>query len=154
MHNNSALVWDGDWAWALPLIVANVVIHVAGLGIINREALRIVGLVRTHRNFNILFAIVMGVTTLLATVLHALEAGIWAVVYWALGAVPDSKSAMLYSLNAITTYGHSDVALAGHWQLMGALEALNGMLLFGLTTAFLYGILQRVWPAAPRGTLS
>jgi MFS superfamily sulfate permease-like transporter len=151
---HSVLVWDGDWAWALPLIVVNVVIHVAGLGIINREALRIVGLVRTHRNFNILFAIVMGVTTLLATLLHAIEAGIWAIVYWALGAVPDSKSAMLYSLNAITTYGHSDVALAAHWQLMGALEALNGMLLFGVTTAFLYGILQRVWPAAPRGTLS
>ena len=33
---SSALVWDGDWAWALPLIVANVVIHVAGLGVINR----------------------------------------------------------------------------------------------------------------------
>jgi hypothetical protein len=37
---------------------------------------------------------------------------------------------------------------------MGALEALNGMLLFGLTTAFLYGILQRVWPEVPRGTVS
>jgi MFS superfamily sulfate permease-like transporter len=153
MNNNSALIWDGDWAWALPLIVVNVVIHVAGLGVINREALRIVGLVRTHRNFNVLFAIVMGLTTLLATLLHAIEAGIWAVVYWALDAVPDSKSAMLYSLNAITTYGHTDVALAGHWQLMGALEALNGMLLFGLTTAFLYGILQRVWPGSPRGTV-
>lgn len=153
MHNNSAMIWDGDWAWALPLIVVTVVIHVIGLGIINKEALRTVGMVRTHRNFNILFAIVMGVTTLLATLLHAIEAGIWAVVYRALGAVPDSKSAMLYSLNAITTYGHTTVALAAHWELMGALEALNGMLLFGLTTAFLYGILQRVWPSA-RGTVS
>jgi hypothetical protein len=33
---------------------------------------------------------------------------------------------------------------------MGALEALNGMLLFGLTTAFLYGLIQRVWPVALR----
>jgi len=156
MNNNSALIWDGDWAWALPLIVATVVIHVAGLGVINREALRTVGLVRTHRNFNVLFAIVMGVTTLLATLLHAVEAGIWASVYWALGAVPDGKSALLYSLNAITTYGHSTVDLTAHWQLMGALEALNGMLLFGLTTAFLYGILQRVWPGdgRSRGTPS
>ena len=153
MNNNSAMIWDGDWAWALPLIVVTVVIHVIGLGIINKQALRTVGMVRTHRNFNILFAIVMGVTTLLATLLHAIEAGIWAVVYRALGAVPDSKSAMLYSLNAITTYGHTTVALAAHWELMGALEALNGMLLFGLTTAFLYGILQRVWPSA-RGTVS
>jgi hypothetical protein len=76
------------------------------------------------------------------------------VLYWALGAVPDGKSALLYSLNAITTYGHAGVALEPRWQLMGALEALNGMLLFGLTTAFLYGILQRVWPARPDGTVS
>jgi MFS superfamily sulfate permease-like transporter len=148
------LAWDGDWAWALPLIVVNVVIHVIGLGIINREVLRTVSLVRTHRNFNILFALVMGVTTLLATLLHAIEAGIWAILYLALGALPDGKSAMLFSLNAITTYGHSDLHLTARWQLLGALEALNGMLLFGLTTAFLYGVLQRVWPSEAQGTLS
>ena len=151
---NNALSWDGDWAWALPLIVVNVVIHVIGLGIINREVLRTISLVRTHRNFNILFALVMGVTTLLATLLHAIEAGIWAVLYLALGALPNGKSAMLFSLNAITTYGHSGLQLTARWQLLGALEALNGMLLFGLTTAFLYGVLQRVWPSEAQGTLS
>ncbi len=61
---------------------------------------------------------------------------------------------MLYSLNAMTTYGHSDLELTARWQLMGALDALNGMLLFGLTTAFLYGVLQRVWPADGRGTVA
>jgi hypothetical protein len=53
---------------------------------------------------------------------------------------------MLYSLNAFTAYGHTELALAPHWRLMGALEALNGVLLFGLTTAFLYGHFRRVWP--------
>jgi hypothetical protein len=52
-------------------------------------------------------------------------------------------------LNAITSYGHTDLFLAPHWRLMGALEALNGLLLFGLTTAFLYGHIQRVWPQQP-----
>ena len=33
---------------------------------------------------------------------------------------------------------------------MGALEALNGMLLFGLTTAFLFAMIQRVWPLGSR----
>ena len=33
---------------------------------------------------------------------------------------------------------------------MGALEALNGMLLFGLTTAFLFAMIQRVWPIGSR----
>ena len=46
----------------------------------------------------------------------------------------------------MTTYGHEDLYLSPHWRLMGALEALNGMLLFGLTTAFLYGMIQKVSP--------
>ena len=45
----------------------------------------------------------------------------------------------------MTTYGHAPVFLANHWQLMGALEALNGIILFGLTTAFLFSRIQRVW---------
>ncbi len=50
----------------------------------------------------------------------------------------------------MTTYGHSEIFLAGHWRLMGALEALNGLILFGLTTAFMYGMIQRVWPLEKR----
>ena len=33
---------------------------------------------------------------------------------------------------------------------MGALEALNGMMLFGLTTAFLFAMIQQVWPVGSR----
>ena len=42
-------------------------------------------------------------------------------------------------------YGHESVLPEQHWQMMGALEALNGMLLFGLTTAFLFAMIQEVW---------
>jgi hypothetical protein len=87
----------------------------------------------------------MAVAVLLSTALHGIEAVAWAEAYRLLGAVPDNKSAMLYSLNAMTTYGHESVSLEQHWQMMGALEALNGMLLFGLTTAFLFAMIQEVW---------
>jgi hypothetical protein len=89
--------------------------------------------------------VVMGATTLLATSLRAIEAVIWAIAYRVLGALPDSKSAMLYSLNAMTSYGHTNLSLGDHWQLMGALEALNGWLLFGLSTAFLFATMEKVW---------
>ena len=46
----------------------------------------------------------------------------------------------------MTTYGHDNLALPYHCRLLGALEALNGVLLFGLTTAFLFAVAQRVWP--------
>jgi hypothetical protein len=73
------------------------------------------------------------------------EAAIWAVSYQLLGARTDYKSAMLYSMGAMTTFGHAGVYLEDRWQLMGAIEALTGWLVFGLTTAFLFGMIQKVW---------
>jgi hypothetical protein len=135
--------WTGDWAWGLPLIVFTVTIHVAGFGLISRATLSASS--HTIRRYPIgAFILVTGLTTLLATTLHGMEAAIWALAYRFLGALPDNKSAMLYSLNAMTSYGHISLNLEGHWHLMGAMEALNGWLLFGLSTAFLFAVIQRV----------
>ncbi len=57
---------------------------------------------------------------------------------------------MPFSLNAMTTCGHDNLGLEPHWRLMGALEALNGVILFGLTTSFLVSVLQGAWPARVR----
>ena len=80
---------------------------------------------------------------MLATSLHGLEAGFWAAAYLLVGALPDFRSSMLYSLNALTSYGHTNLQLPDHWHLMGALEALNGWLLFGLSTAFLFAVVEK-----------
>jgi hypothetical protein len=146
---DDALVWNGNWAWSLPLIVVSVMYHALGLAFINQNIIRAKRIVESKRNHLILFAFVMGVTTLLVTLLHAIEGGIWAGLYWMLGALPDGKSALLYSLGAMTTYGHESFYLAAHWRLMGTLEALNGMILFGLTTAFLYATIREFWPERP-----
>src|SRR5262245_9317535 len=57
------------------------------------------------------FILVMGVTILVVTVLHALEATIWAAAYRLLEALPDARRAMLYSLSSMTTYGHANLYL-------------------------------------------
>jgi hypothetical protein len=142
--------WGASWAWGLPLILLTVVIHEFGLALINDGVIQVLRRTAERRSFTFRFAIVMAVAVLLATVLHAVEAAAWAESFWLLGAVPDTKSAMLYSLNAMTTYGHESVSLEQHWQMMGALEALNGMLLFGLTTAFLFAMIQEVWQSRRR----
>ncbi|HEX3915192.1 MAG TPA: hypothetical protein VHW71_16960 [Steroidobacteraceae bacterium] len=141
---DDASVWNGNWAWSLPLILITVIFHVIGLVFINERVRHAKhGLVRSGRFF-IRFSMILGAATLAAILLHAVEATIWAGVYKGLGALPDSKSAILYSLGAMTTYGHEHFDLAAHWQLMGALEALDGMILFGLTTAFLYGMIREL----------
>jgi len=139
--------WSSSWLYGLPLIVLTVVCHVLGLGLISRTAVSASGATILSRRPMFEFVVVMGATTLLATSLHGIEAAIWAVAYRLLGALPDFKDAMLYSLNAITSYGHENLDLAKHFRLMGAIEALNGLLLFGLSTAFLFSVIERIRPS-------
>jgi hypothetical protein len=151
MHPTGVGTWTGDWAWSLPLILLTVMIHVCGLAVIGERVVEALGeSVVDRRRFMLKFALVMGGTSLLATVLHGIEGGIWAAAYLFLGALPDARTAMLYSISAMTAYGHANLFLKDRWQLMGALEALNGMLLFGLTTAFLFAMIQRAWPLGSR----
>jgi hypothetical protein len=145
MTSTIAATWEIDWFWSLPLIVMSVVIHVVGLMFIFRESVKIMSIAVVRRRFAPAFILVMGTVALLAAALHGLESTLWAVSYLVLDAVPDGKSAMLYSLSAMTSYGHASLFLKDRWQLMGALEALNGTLLFGLTTAFLFAMIREVW---------
>jgi len=143
--------WSADWAWSLPLIVATLILHVVGLGLFDEKVISWLGSAIARRHSRTAFVTLMSATVLMATVLHGLEAAVWAAAYRFLDALPDARTAMLYSLSSMTSYGHANLFLSQPWQLMGALEALNGMILFGLTTAFLFRIVQREWPLGTRG---
>jgi hypothetical protein len=78
--------------------------------------------------------------------LHATEATIWVITYLSIGAMGSWADAVLYSIDSMTTRGASGLNLAEEWRLMGALEAADGMLLFGISTAFLFAVLQQIWP--------
>ncbi len=138
--------WTADWAWGLPLIVLTVVFHAYGLGILDREVASRLSNKGHLRHLPSGSSFIIGATALCATLLHGLEGCIWAGAYRFLGAMGDNRSAMLYSINAMTSYGHASLDLAPQWRMMGALEALNGWILFGLTTAFIFTVVQKVWP--------
>jgi hypothetical protein len=138
--------WAFNWLWGLPLIVLTVILHAYVLGLINEKITSKLSSELRVWEFSAASIVLVGGTVLSVTILHGLEGAIWAVAYRLLGALQDNKSAMLYSLNAITTYGHENLNLEPRWQMMGALEALNGCILFGLTTAFLFTVMQKAWP--------
>lgn len=137
-------IWGPDWLWGLPLIVFTVLFHTLGLGTIRRGLLTTIGNDTFRRHPWSMFVMIVGGVTLSATVLHGIEAIFWACAYRFLNALPDMREAVLYSLNAITSYGHANLQLERRWELMGALESLNGWLLFGLSTAFLYAVIHRL----------
>lgn len=146
MIPGDAPAWGVDWAWGLPLILLTVVFHAYCLSrIVEDVSGKLDGEhALGHLSSSPIFMV--GGTALSATILHGLEGAVWAVAYRLLGASPDYKSAILYSLEAMTSYGHENLFLASHWRMLGAPEALTGWILFGLTTAFLFAVIQRAWP--------
>jgi hypothetical protein len=143
----SEVPWASNWLWGVPLIVLTVTIHVGCLGLFTLRLETYLAQRAPRHGFVSTFILVICIAVLGVTVLHSVEGGIWATAYWMLGALPDEKTAVLYSINALTSYGHLPIYLRDPWKLLGSLEALNGMILFGLTTAFLFAMIQRVWPA-------
>lgn len=146
----TAEAWSNNWAWGVPIIVLTVLAHSFGLVVIRASVVDRLARDLSRRRSVVEFAAIVAVTVLLLTILHAIEAVVWAIAYVAIGARPAFPSAILYSLSAITSYGHATVFLSAQWRLMGALEALNGMMLFGLTTAFRFSVLQSYWPTRTR----
>lgn len=142
--------WGLNWAWGTAIIVLTVVIHVCGMGLIYQRAIRLARSGATSRWPMSLFLLRLVGAVLLATFLGGFEAAVWAGAYIHLGAISGQRDAMLYSLDALATYGHTGRMLSADWRLMGALEALNGTMLLGLTAAFLFAIIQRIMPSSRR----
>jgi hypothetical protein len=92
----------------------------------------------------------IGAAGLFLAVLHVVEAAIWAAAYWWIGAFGSAIEALLYSVDSISTRGASGLMLGSQWRMMGALEATDGMLLFGISTAYIFTIMQDYWPLMAR----
>jgi hypothetical protein len=96
---------------------------------------------RTHHLFAILVGLIGAVGLLLAA-LHGIEAALWAAAYLWVGALASPSDAILYSIDSMSTRGASGLILERGWRLMGTLEAMDGMLLFGISTAYLFSVMQ------------
>jgi len=87
-------------------------------------------------------------TAIALITLHVIEAFLWAVLYILLPAQAGLKSfheALYLSMITITTLGYGDVTLNYEWQILTGVEGMVGIVVFGLTTATLFVVLQRSW---------
>ncbi|WP_254603391.1 two pore domain potassium channel family protein [Burkholderia lata] len=74
--------------------------------------------------------------------LHVFEAAVWAAIYVWVGAVSSFGDSLLYSIDTMATRGASGINLTDQWRLLGAIEASAGVFLFGMSTAFLFSVMQ------------
>lgn len=135
-----------NWIFGLSLIALTIELHVMSVtfmaAVLHGYRIRLEG-----RECTLLHVFVIVISTfttvgLLLAALHMVEAVLWAAVYLWVGALESLQSAILYSVDTIATRGASGLVLPSHWRTMGALEAANGVLLFGISTAFIFSVMQ------------
>lgn len=138
-------MWEIDWAWGIPMLLGSIAFHVTGL--VGLEAvLRWFERHRKKPRTITYFLVLMLFIANTALLLHVLEVAAWAYLYMQISAVDGLHTAILFSLNAMTSYGHDQVQLKDQWRLLGAIESMNGVMIFGLTTAFLFNAMTQLRP--------
>ena len=86
----------------------------------------------------------MAVAVSVALAAHLVEIAMWALVFMRCGEFRDFAAAFYGSAENYTTLGYGDVVMSAAWRLMGPLEAADGMLMFGVTTAMIFAIIHRL----------
>jgi hypothetical protein len=122
--------------------VINIMIHalvtVAAVGIARSVGLRHTVWPRFH------LMAVMVVTAAALVIAHTLEVFVWALAYAITGAVPDGSDLLYFAFVNYTTLGYGDITPVQAWRLTGPMTAMNGILMFGWSTAVLFEVLRKM----------
>jgi hypothetical protein len=77
--------------------------------------------------------------------LHLTEALIWAAFYSRAGLFQNFETSLYFSMQSYSTVGYGDVLLPHKWRVLGTIEGISGVLLCGLSAAFLFAIVNALF---------
>jgi voltage-gated potassium channel Kch len=78
-------------------------------------------------------------------ILHMIETAIWGTFYYSRGLFPDFETSLYFSITSYTTIGFGDVVMPRAWRMLGGIEGISGVLLCGLSTAFVFAIVNALF---------
>ena len=84
----------------------------------------------------------MIVTLSLLMVAHFAEVLVWSLIYLIVGVAPTGTDLVYFAFVNYTSLGYGDVMPVDRWRLIGPMTAMNGVLLFGLSTAVLFEVMR------------
>ena len=120
------------------------VIHVTGILVLGEELIRHQQKIEARIGFG--YAALMLISIFVALIiLHMSEAAIWAVFYLQAGLFKDFEMSLHFSLQSYSTVGYGDLLLPEKWRLLGTIEGVSGVLLCGMSAAFLFAIVSALF---------
>jgi hypothetical protein len=94
-------------------------------------------------------SVVMVLLVLLLMTAHFIEIAMWTLTFLHFDLFPELETALYFSAASYTTLGFGDVLAPASWRLLSGAAAANGLLLFGLSAAFLFDAVRQLHLAAP-----
>ncbi len=76
---------------------------------------------------------------------HLLQFATWAALFVAIGEFDNFGTAFYHSTVNFTSLGYGDIVMSESWRLLGALEAANGVLMFGLTAGLILSVMNKLF---------
>ncbi len=131
-------IWTQLAAGSIVLVVC-VILHVVTLGM-GIEALRNLGTSNAEGLGALRWISLLLFGTFVALFGHSVQVWVWAIVLRMLGALRRLDEAVYFSTVTSTTLGYGDITLDKQFRIFGSMAAVNGLLTYGLSTAFLVGL--------------
>lgn len=121
--------------------VLNIVIH-AWLTVATIRVARIMAERTTIRPWRHLVATMIA-TVMMLMAAHMMEVFVWAAVYALVHAAPEGADLVYFAFVNYATLGYGDIVPVPEWRLLGPLASMNGILLFGWSTAVIFEVMRK-----------
>ena len=129
---------------AFGILAVCLVIHITGIVLLGDQLARRRQRIERHRGTVHSALVLMSIFAFLI-MLHVTEACVWATFYAWRGLFQNYETSLYFSLKSYATIGYGDVVLPKYWRLLGTIEGISGALLCGLSTAFLFTIMDALF---------
>jgi hypothetical protein len=123
--------------------LCTIFIHALALGATVNFFRRETRLGRAGMRYLIDFTIVVLVISF-AFMAHIVEVAVWALLFMICGEFQDFGAAYYHSAVNYSTLGYGDLIMSPSWKLLGPLEAADGSLMFGVSTAMVFAVILRL----------
>jgi len=131
-------------ATAVVIVSVCLVVHMAGILLMAEWLLsRRKDLDRTASRRH--FALLMVMLFAGIMFLHLIQTSLWAVFYYGQNLFSDFETSLYFSMVSFTTIGYGDVLLPRKWRLLGVIEGISGVLLCGVSTAFIFAVINAMF---------
>jgi Ion channel len=125
---------------AVAASVCNIAIHALVMVTVIKVARMADEMATRHRTLRLIA--VMSATVTVLMVAHFAEVLVWSLIYVIFGVAPEGSDIVYFAFVNFATLGYGDVTPVERWHLLGPMTAMNGVLLYGWSTAVIFEVLR------------